>query len=189
MQVDASNNQNFYTTYTTKSGNTISLSMYDNQSVNYLQDESGQSLSLRREYGFNFSYEGSKLSQEDLDEIKEAMKDVEPLLQEFLDNSKVSELNPQDLITSAMQIADILPGTSDENTQNVAMDKLVSTLDNLLNKNKTENASTNLKMLEDSKNLLEEVLKKMQEKLRENLEKSQEALLKNNDDSNVNLLV
>ena len=87
MQIDVSKNQNFSLDYTTKSGKKLSLDMYDNQSINYNKDENSKNLSLKREYGFSFTFEGSKLTQNELDEIKDAMKEVEPMIQNFLANS------------------------------------------------------------------------------------------------------
>lgn len=173
MQVDAIKNQNFAMDYTTKSGKHLSFSMFDNQSVSYNKNEEGQSLSLRRQYGFSFTYEGSKLSEQDLNEIKDAMKKVEPMIQEFLKDSKVGELNPQETIQKAMQIANILPNAKDENHQNAIMDNFTNKLENLLKQNQTKDTNQKLSMLEDSKNLLEEVLKQMRKK-QENLNKAEE---------------
>lgn len=39
MQIDASKNQSFSMDYTTKSGKHLALSMYDNQSLSYSNDE------------------------------------------------------------------------------------------------------------------------------------------------------
>lgn len=191
MQVDASKNQNFSFSYTTSSGKSLSLSMYDNQSASVSKDNEGASLSLRREYGFSFSFQGSKLTQSDVAEIKDAMKEVEPLISEFMQNSKVGELKPKDFIESAMNIANLLPASSDENKQNATLDSLVSRFDKLLNK-QAEGLDTGAKanLLEDSKKLLEEVLKKMQEKLEEQRRELEEktANAAKKDDSGLNLL-
>lgn len=47
MQIDASKNQSFSMDYTTKSGKHLALSMYDNQSVSYANNEEGKTLNLR----------------------------------------------------------------------------------------------------------------------------------------------
>ncbi|TKX32186.1 intracellular survival protein CiaI [Campylobacter aviculae] len=164
MQIDASKNQSFSMDYTTKSGKHLSLSMYDNQSVGY-SNEDGKHLSLKRQYGFSFTFEGSKLTQNDLDEINNAMKDVEPMLQNFLANSKVGELNPKEIIQTAMQIADVLPAPKDENHSNAIANNLTNKLDNLLKQNQTNNKDTNTSMLEDSKKLLDEILEQMKKQL------------------------
>lgn len=46
MQIDASKNQSFSMDYTTKSGKHLALSMYDNQSVSYTNNEEGKLLIL-----------------------------------------------------------------------------------------------------------------------------------------------
>ncbi len=173
MQVDAGKSQNFGMDYTTKSGKHLSFSMFDKQSVSYNKSEDGQSLSLRRQYGFSFTYEGSKLTQEDLNEIKEAMKEIEPMIQEFLANSKVGELNPQKIIESAMQMANLLPTPKDENQQNAVMDNFTNKLESLLKQNQSPDKEQNLSMLKDAKSLIEEVLKQMRKQLEENLNKIQ----------------
>lgn len=174
MQIDVSKNQNFSLDYTTKSGKKLSLDMYDNQNINYAKDENSKSLSLKREYGFSFTFEGSKLTQNELDEIKGAMKEVEPMIQEFLANSKVGELQPKDFIQSAMQMANVLPTPKDENHQNAIMNSFTNKLENLLNKNQTPNAEQNSSLLEDSKKLLDEVLEQMKKQLEKAQEKANE---------------
>ncbi|EAJ0793638.1 intracellular survival protein CiaI, partial [Campylobacter jejuni] len=56
MQIDASKNQSFSMDYTTKSGKHLALSMYDNQSVSYANNEEGKTLNLKRQYGFSFTF-------------------------------------------------------------------------------------------------------------------------------------
>lgn len=180
MQIGASRSQNFAMDYTTKSGKHLAFSMFDNQSVSYDRNEERQTLSLRRQYGFSFSYEGSKLTREDLDEIQRAMKEVEPAIQEFLANSKVAELNPKEVIENAMQIANILPSPRDENHQNAIMSNFTDRLESLFRQNQTQDRSQNLTMLEHSKALLDEVLKQVRKQLEENLSKTQD---KKNDGS------
>lgn len=174
MQIDVSKNQNFSLDYTTKSGKKLSLDMYDNQSINYSKDDNSKNLSLKREYGFSFTFEGSKLTQNELDEIKDAMKEVEPMIQNFLTNSKVGKLKPKDLIQSAMQMANVLPTPKDENHQNAIMNGFTNKLENLLNKNQTPSKEQNAALLEDSKKLLDEVLEQMKKQLEKIQEKAAE---------------
>lgn len=185
MQIEASNSQNFGFSYTTSSGKSLSLSMFDNQSASYNKEGDSQSISLRREYGFHFTYEGSKLTQNDIAEIKDALKDVEPLINDFLQSSKVGELNPKDFIQKAMQIADILPSSSDENKQNATMDNLIGKFDELLKRNQSNDATQNANMLKDSKKLIDEILARMQEQMRELLQENKDS--KENDKNALNL--
>ncbi len=182
MQVDVSKNQNFSMDYTTKSGKYIALSMYDNQSISYTNNEEGKSLNLKRQYGFSFTFEGSKLTQNDLDEIKNAMKEVEPIIKDFLANSKVGELKPKEFIESAMQIANVLPIPNDENHQNAIMDNFTNKLSDLLKQNQTNDKDINSSMLKDSKKLVDEVLEQMKKQLQK-----QEVNTKNNTESILNL--
>ncbi|MCW1359904.1 intracellular survival protein CiaI [Campylobacter sp. US33a] len=174
MQVDISKNQNFSMDYTTKSGKHLSLAMYDNQSINYNNNEEGKTLNLKRQYGFSFSFEGSKLTQNELDEIKNAMEEIKPLMQEFLANSKVGELNPKELITSAMQMADVLPTPKDENHKNAIMNNFTNKLNNLIKENQSPDTNANTSMLEDSKKLIEEILEQMKKQLEKQMEQQNE---------------
>lgn len=173
MHIEASKNQNFSVDYTTKSGKRLSLNMFDRQNVHYSSDEKGKSLSFVREYGFNFSFEGSRLSALELDEIKNAMKDVKDLLQDFLQNSKLKELNPKSIIENAMKISHLLPKPSDENHQNAIMNHLVNQFDAQLNRNKTSNANQNIKMLQDGKKLIDEIFHQIRKDLKKSHTKSE----------------
>ncbi|XAK03167.1 intracellular survival protein CiaI [Campylobacter coli] len=185
MQIDASKNQSFSMDYTTKSGKYLALSMYDNQSLSYTNDEDGKSLNLKRQYGFSFTFEGSKLTQADLDEIKNAMKEVEPMIKDFLANSKVGELKPKEIIESAMQMANVLPTPKDENHQNAIMNNFTNKLSDLLKQNQSNDKDINASMLEDSKKLLDEVLEQMRKQLEKQQEKTKED--QNNTEKGLNL--
>ncbi|HEB8061980.1 TPA: ATP-binding protein [Campylobacter coli] len=185
MQIDASKNQSFSMDYTTKSGKHLALSMYDNQSLSYTNDEDGKSLNLKRQYGFSFTFEGSKLTQADLDEIKNAMKEVEPMIKDFLANSKVGELKPKEIIESAMQMANVLPTPKDENHQNAIMNNFANKLSDLLKQNQSNDKDINASMLEDSKKLLDEVLEQMRKQLKKQQEKAKED--QNNTEKGLNL--
>ena len=174
MQLDASKNNNFSMSYTTSSGKSLSFSMYDNKSLNYKDNEDGKSLSLKHQYGFSFSYQGSKLTQDDVKEIENAMKDVKPMIDNFLKDSKVGELKPKELIENAMKIGNALPAPKDENHKNAIMSNLVSNMQNLLNKNKSNIKEQNTNMLEDSKKLMDEILKQMQEQLQKQMQNKEE---------------
>lgn len=167
MQVDVSKNQGFAFSYTTSSGKNLSFAMFDKQEASLSKNDNSTSLSLTREYGYSFSYSGSKLTQEDLAEIKNAMQDVSPIIDEFLQNSKVGDMNPKEMISSAMKIANLLPNSSSEDVNNATLDSLANKFNELLNKNKSDIPEQNADMLKDSKDLFDEVIKNMKEKLQE----------------------
>ncbi|KGI55713.1 hypothetical protein [Campylobacter sp. MIT 97-5078] len=184
MQVDTSKNQNLAFSYTTISGKNLSMAMFDNQSVSYTQESDKQNLNLRREYGFSFTYQGSQLTQQDLDEIQNAMKEIEPIISDFLENSKLGGLKPKNFIENAMKIANLLPTPSDENTTNATMSSLVDQFNSLIKEHQSSLPQENTNMLEDSKKLIEEILGKIQERLKE-----QQKGLQNKDENGLNLLV
>ncbi len=185
MQIDASNAQNFGFSYTTSSGKSLSLALYDNQSASYSQNNGSTTLSLRREYGFSFTYEGSQLTNTDIAEIQDAMSEVEPLINDFLQGSKLGELGIKDYIQSAMQIANVLPTPSDENALNATMDSLVSKFEQLLKQNQSGDTATNKAMLEDSKQLIDEILTRLQRQMRELLQEGENANLQNLQNKNL----
>lgn len=162
MQIEAARDQNFSMDLRTKSGKRLNFSAFERQNLSYESDENGRSLSLRRQYGFSFSFEGSKLTKSELDEIEEAMKNVEPLLQNFLQSSKVGELDPKGIIERAMGIADILPKPSSKNHQGAIMDSLVGKLDSMLRKIPSMDSTS---LLEDSKKLIDEVFQQIKKRL------------------------
>ena len=141
MQIDASKSQGFAFSYTTSSGKNLSFAMFDKSELSVSKDASSTSLSLTREYGYSFSYEGSKLTNEDLAEIKNAMQELSPSINEFLQSSKVGEMNPREVISSAMKMADLLPSSSDENFTQASFSSLANKINELLNKNKCQQVS------------------------------------------------
>lgn len=167
MQVAAANDESVAFSYTTTSGKSLNINMFDKQSVAYSDESGSQTLSLRREYGFSFTYQGSKLTEDDLAEIKDAVSQAQPLLEDFLQDSKVKELDPQDFIMNAMNIAGLLP-SGDEDAQNATMSALVDSFDALLNKHKSSDNALNTKLLEDSKSLLEKILEQFEKANQEN---------------------
>lgn len=185
MQIDANKNQSFSMDYTTKSGKHLALSMYDNQSASYANNEEGKTLNLKHQYGFSFTFEGSKLTQNNLDEIKNAIKEVEPMIKDFLANSKVGELKPKEIIESAMQMANVLPTPNDENHQNAIMNNFTNKLSDLLKQNQTDDKDINTSMLENSKKLLDEVLEQMKKQLEKQQEKAKENQDKTDDSLNL----
>ncbi len=167
MQIDASKSQGFAFSYTTSSGKNLSFAMFDKSELSVSKDASSTSLSLTREYGYSFSYEGSKLTNEDLAEIKNAMQELSPSINEFLQSSKVGEMNPREVISSAMKMADLLPSSSDENFTQASFSSLANKINELLNKNKSDIQAQNQKMLEDSKSLFDEILRQIRQRLEE----------------------
>ena len=95
------------------------------------------------------------------------MQDVSPIIDEFLQNSKVGDMNPKEMISSAMKIANLLPNSSSEDVNNATLDSLANKFNELLNKNKSDIPEQNANMLKDSKDLFDEVIKNMKEKLQE----------------------
>jgi hypothetical protein len=126
---------NFAMNFTTSDGDKISLSMYDNKSMGYSDNGMGEkSMSLSHSYGYSFKYEGNGLSAQDMKEIEEAMKEVKPMLNEYLKN--VEESNTLYGGSPLGQMADkmkaLLPEPKDENHDNAIKSNTLDSFDSVL---------------------------------------------------------
>ena len=125
-------------TLQTSSGDTISLSMYDDKSVS-LDASCGKcgrsiSMSLRHEYGYSFHYEGNGIDAQDRKEIEEAMKIVKPIFKEFLKHVEKSDKIPgfRELTNIAQVLRDELPEPGTPDTRNLLKNRTVDTMDGVL---------------------------------------------------------
>ncbi|AJC90329.1 invasion antigen I [Campylobacter subantarcticus LMG 24377] len=172
MQISSYNSQNFSMDIKTKNGNHLSFSMYDKKEAKFDRDGNSATLSLRNQFGFSFSYSGSKLSEEEIEEIKEAVAKVQPQIDEFMKNSRVGTLKPKEIITTAMKIGNALPESTDEEHKKATLHELFNTMDKSLNKEmgKTDLADIKKQIFQDSTKLLEEIweqYKSQEEKAKE----------------------
>ncbi|WP_291950686.1 ATP-binding protein [Campylobacter sp.] len=161
MQISSLNSQNFSMDIKTKSGNQLSFSMYDEKEAKLKQEGNSTSLSLKSQFGFSFSYSGTKLSEDDIKEIKDAVAKVQPQIDEFMKNSRVGSLKPKELITTAMSITDVLPQAKNEEHKKATLHELLNTMDKSLKQemNKTDLKDVKTQIFQDSAKLLEEIWK------------------------------
>ncbi|AJC85934.1 invasion antigen I [Campylobacter sp. RM16704] len=159
MQISSYNSQNFSMDIKTKNGNHLSFSMYDNKEAKLDKDGNSTSLSLRNQFGFSFSYSGTKLSQEEINEIKDAVAKIQPQIDEFMKNSRVGALKPKELITTAMKIGNALPEPKDEEHKKATLHELFNIMDKSLNKEMAKADLEDIKkqIFQDSAKLLEEI--------------------------------
>ena len=125
-------------TLQTSSGDTISLSMYDDKRLSY-EESCGKcgksvSMSLRHEYGYSFRYEGDGIDVRDKKEIEEAMKIVRPLFQAFMENVEKSGEMPgfRELTNAAQTIRGELPEPRSPHAHGMLKERTVDTMDGLL---------------------------------------------------------
>ncbi|AJC84288.1 invasion antigen I [Campylobacter peloridis] len=171
MQISSLNSQSFSMDIKTKSGNQLSFSMYDKKEAKFEKDGDLASLNLRNQFGFSFSYTGTKLTQDDINEIKEAVAKIQPQIDEFMKNSRVGSLKPKELITTAMKIGNALPESKTNEHKKATLHELLNTMDKSLKQemNKTNLADIKKQIFQDSAKLLEEIWKQY-----ENQEKKKE---------------
>ncbi|QKF60651.1 hypothetical protein [Campylobacter curvus] len=126
----------------TSSGDEINFSMYDNKSLEYSSakspNASAQSLTLRHEYGYNFSYKGNGLDEKDMAELDEALKQIRPQIDEFMKNvkngDKIAGTN-ESITNLANSIRSQLPQPNDIDHKNFINDNMLKLFDELLAQN------------------------------------------------------
>lgn len=143
----------------TSSGDTIDLKMYDERAAEFSHEQNDSStittLSLSHAYGYNFHYEGNGIDAQDKQEIAEAMKLVEPIMEKFLKNVSESEPKNADIVNSAFDINSLLPKAKDINTKNYLNDNTLKTFDKVLEKVENQNE----KILKEAQKLFDALLK------------------------------
>lgn len=143
----------------TSSGDTINLKMYDERSleVAHTEDEASSltTLSLSHAYGYRFEYEGNGIDAADKKEIEKAMKQIQPMLDEYLQSVAKSEKNDKNIINTAFDINTFLPKSTDANTNAYLNDKTLKTIDKVLEKAEHQNE----KILKEAQKLFEALLK------------------------------
>ncbi|MBE3606392.1 ATP/GTP-binding protein [Campylobacter sp. RM13119] len=151
---------NFDFSFKTSSGDQINFSMYDNKSLEYSSqsshNQSSRSLTLTHEYGYNFSYVGDGLDEQDLAELNEALKQIAPQVDEFMKNvkdaDKIAGTN-QSITELANSIKSKLPQAKNNNHQNMINDNVLKLFDKLLETNKANND-----LLDASKRLFDRLI-------------------------------
>ncbi|MGH1601441.1 ATP/GTP-binding protein [Campylobacter majalis] len=144
--------------FKTSTGDKINLSMYDNKSVSYnsakTQNSSVSVMTLTHEYGYNFSYEGNGLDANDIAEINEALKTIQPQIDEFMKNiNEGFGYSNQEIVNLANSMKKELPSPKDLNHANAIADKTLKLFDELLKQHKA-----NQELLNKSNKLFENLL-------------------------------
>lgn len=143
----------------TSSGDTINLKMYDEKSTDFSHQEDDNSsqttLSLSHSYGYSFKYEGNGIDENDQKEIDQAMKLIQPMLDEYFKNVNETAPKNADVINKAFDINTYLPKPQENNTKNYLNDALLKTIDKTLEKEQNQNE----KMLEAAQKLFDALLK------------------------------
>jgi len=132
--VSSQNLNSFDFSMKTSSGDKIDLSMYSNEEVDLsMSKDSGlqaMSISIKEEYGYNFSYEGNGIDEQDKKEIQQALKKIEPLLGIFKNSN--FEASHEDKTNLAFDINSFLPKAKDDNHKNFIKDSVIDKMDEML---------------------------------------------------------
>lgn len=143
----------------TSSGDTIDLKMYDERVSEFSHQKNDNTetttLSLSHAYGYSFHYEGDGIDAQDKKEIANAMKLVQPMMEDYLKNVAKNEPKNSDIINNAFDINSYLPKTKDNNTKNYLNDETLKTIDKILEKVENQNE----KILKEAQKLFDALLK------------------------------
>lgn len=156
-QLDISQNS-FSFNLQTSSGDKISLSMYDNKELesDFIKDDSSKklSMSLRHEYGYDFSYSGNGIDENDKKEIEKAMKLIRPMFHKFLENIKKSDkiINDKDILHLSNKFKSLMPKPKNDDMKNMLKDETVKNMDNILSLFKQ-----NDKLVQNTKKLFDKI--------------------------------
>lgn len=146
----------------TSSGDTISLNMHDERMAEFSHQKNDTTeittLSLSHAYGYSFAYEGNGVDEQDKQEIADAMKLVQPIMEEFLNNVSDVEPKNKNIVNNAFDISSYLPKPKDNNTKNYLNDATLKTIDKVLEK--AENKGE--KILKEAKKLFDALLKQQE---------------------------
>jgi hypothetical protein len=163
MQTTAANNGNYNSfgfSMQTSSGDTINLSMYDARYAEISQENTDTSqtttYTLSHAYGYKFHYDGNGIDANDQKEIDEAMKVVQPMMDEYLKNvqESASNTNLASLTNTAYAINSTLPTATNANTQNYINDSLLKSMDEVMSKVQNQNE----KMLQEAHKLFQSII-------------------------------
>lgn len=155
----------FNYSFQTSSGDTISLSMYDNKELAYssksTKDSKEQTLSLSHSYGYRFELNSDNgLSEQDRAEIAKAMQELRPKIDDFMKQVKASEpFSDETIANIANSFKKDLPNLNDNDAKIELKRSLLDMFDEMLKENKTKNNNINKNLLEQTHKLFENMIK------------------------------
>lgn len=154
------NNLDF--SFKTSSGDNISLSMYDNKEVSYESTQnansSTQTYSLTHAYGYKFEYEGNGIDAKDKEEIAEAMKKLQPKIDDFMKNIQQGEIpTPQSILNTSREVADEIPKADTSAKKLTIEGNLLKLFDDNL-----EKYAPNEQVLQSSKTLFDRIREQLE---------------------------
>jgi hypothetical protein len=157
------NYSDFNFSMTTSSGDTIDLMMYDETSseLSYQKDAVATTtmLSLKHSYGYEYKYEGDGIDAQDQKEIDAAMKQIEPMIADFMEKAQENSLSNAQITNKAFDINSYLAKPEDLSTKNYQNGKLLKTIDKILEKAENQNE----KILKEAQKLFDALLKQQEQ--------------------------
>lgn len=153
---------NFDFSFKTSSGDKISLSMYDKKEMSFEESKDGnssmQKFSLTHAYGYEFHYKGNGLDANDKKEIAQAMKEIQPQIDEFMKNVSDSGIpSPKSILNLSRDVSEQLPKPKDNDHKLAIQDQMLKLFDFSLQKH-----FPNKDVLESAKDLFERIKEQME---------------------------
>jgi len=146
--------------FKTSSGDEIDFSAYKETSLSLSSEEKDgsvlQTAELSIKQGYKFHYEGNGLDENDIKEIKKAMQDLKPSINDFMKESSDKDIVGRELEGLATNAKASLPEPKTNDAKSFLKDSLTSTFDDIF-----KMFDNNQKVFDNSKRLLDKIFDKI----------------------------
>lgn len=163
IQASAYSYNDFNFSMQTSSGDKIDLSMFNEKTAEIENTKTARSqtteISLSHSYGYSFKYEGNGIDAQDKKEIAQAMKTIQPMLEEYMQSVRESEEDPvtSAIVNKANEINSLLPKPQENNLNNFMKQKSLDQFDKLFDIKENQNE----RMLHQANKLFDALMKQM----------------------------
>jgi hypothetical protein len=144
----------------TSSGDEIDFSTYKESSASISSEEkdgvSTQTAELSISQGYKFHYEGNGLDENDMKEIKKAMKDLKPSIDNFMKESGSKDVVGRELEGIASQMKVPLPEPKTNDAKTALKESIVNVFDDVF-----KAFNNNQKVFDNAKRLLDKMFEKI----------------------------
>ncbi len=149
--------------FKTSSGDSISFSAYNEKNLSTSSETKDgvniKTTELSLSAGYEFHYKGDGLDENDLKEIKQAMKNISPQMQDFMKSSGSQDILNSDLEGVAQGVKNSLPKLTNSGSIGYMKDSLVKKLDDIF-----KMFDRNQKSLDNTTKLLDKIFAKIDNK-------------------------
>jgi hypothetical protein len=144
----------------TSSGDEIDFSAYKESSASVSSEQkdgvSTQTAELSISQGYKFHYEGNGLDENDIKEIKKAMKDLKPSIDDFMKESGSKDVVGRELEGIASQMKASLPEPKTNDSKSFLKESMANVFDDVF-----KAFDNNQKVFDNAKRLLDKMFGKI----------------------------